>query len=87
MNMKNLEAQMEKEITQIGKDEKLSTAATEAKYKEFEKNVGKYSEMIPKAENLERELELLDGKDTKDDDFIGQVDKLNKAMDESKAMV
>ena len=26
--------------------------------------------MIPKAENLERELELLDGKDTKDDDFI-----------------
>ena len=87
MNMKNLEAQMEKEITQIGKDEKLSTAATEGKYKEFEKNVGKYSEMIPKAENLERELELLDGKDTKDDDFIGQVDKLNKAMDESKAMV
>ena len=43
--------------------------------------------MIPKAENLERELELLDGKDTKDDDFIGQVDKLNKAMEESKAMV
>ena len=26
---------------------------------------------ISKAENLERELELLDGKDTKDDDFIG----------------
>ena len=43
--------------------------------------------MIPKAENLERELELLDGKDTKDDDFIGQVDKLNEAMEKSKAMV
>ena len=43
--------------------------------------------MIPRAENLERELELLDGKDTKDDDFIGQVDKLNNVMKKSKALI
>ena len=35
MNMKNLESQMEKEITQIGKDDKLSLVQTESKYKEF----------------------------------------------------
>ena len=71
MNMKNLETQMEKEITQIGNDPKLSKEQTESKYNEFEKSITNYSAMIPKAENLERELELLDGKDTKDDDFIG----------------
>ena len=43
--------------------------------------------MIPKAENLERDLELLDGKDTQDDDFVGKVDKLKSAMKKSKELV
>ena len=43
--------------------------------------------MIPKTENLERDLELLDGKDSKDDDFIGQVEKLNNSMKKSKSLV
>ena len=66
----------------------MTNDQVQQKYKQFEQNINKLkNEMIPKAENLERDLELLDGKDTQDDDFVGKVDKLNSAMKKSKELV
>lgn len=41
---------MEKEITEVGKNAKLTAKEQEEKYKNYENNMVKYSDEIPKIE-------------------------------------
>ena len=47
----------------------------------------KYSDEIPKIEQLERDLELLETKDSHDDEFIGNIESMQKAEAQSKELV
>ena len=78
---------MEKEITEVGKNAKLTAKEQEEKYKNYENNMVKYSDEIPKIEQLERDLELLESKESHDDEFIGNIDSMKKAEAKSKEIV
>ena len=47
----------------------------------------KYSDEIPKIEQLERDLELLESKESHDDEFIGNIEEMKKAEAKSKEIV
>lgn len=85
--MKNLRTDLEKQIMDVGKDPKMTSKLAEEKYKAYEENMKKYSDEIPKIEQLERDLELLENKDSHDDEFIGNIESMQKAETKSKELV